>query len=290
MSVPAQPDLMVNNNGSIYHIAMKPEDLADIVIVVGDPQRVYEISEHFTGIDHAASNREFNSQTGYYHGKRITALSTGIGTDNCDIVMHELDALANFDLQTRVQKPVQRSLTIIRLGTSGAIQADIPVNSLVLSTHAVGLDNLLHFYKGMPGIIDRELTDAFSAYSNWPADQSKPYFVKGSDRLIELFRPGTVAGITVTAPGFYGPQGRFLRLPLTDPDMIQKLQEFRHDGHRITNFEMETSAIYGLGALMGHETATVCAIIANRANGNYSQEHKTVINQMITMVLDRIAP
>jgi uridine phosphorylase len=289
MSVPAQPDLMVNTNGSIYHIAMKPEDLADTVIVVGDPQRVYEISEHFTGIDHTASNREFNSQTGYYHGKRITALSTGIGTDNCDIVMHELDALANFDLQTRIQNPVQRSLTIIRLGTSGAIQPDIPVNSFVLSTHAIGLDNLMHFYKGTPAIIDKGLTDAFASYSNWPAGQSTPYFIKGNDVLIDLLRPGSVAGITVTAPGFYGPQGRCLRLPLTDPDMIRKLQEFRHKGHRITNFEMETSAIYGLGALMGHKTATICAVIANRATGNYNPEHRKVVNDLIAMVLDRIA-
>jgi uridine phosphorylase len=288
MSVPAKPDLMVNSNGSIYHIAMKPEDLADTVIVVGDPQRVYEISEHFTGIDHSASNREFNSQTGYFHGKRITVLSTGIGTDNCDIVMHELDALANFDLHTRIQNPVLRPLTIIRLGTSGGIQPDIPVNSFVLSTHAVGLDNLLHFYKGYAEVIDKELTDAFSAYAEWPKELSKPYFVKGSDRLIELFKPVCMSGITVTAPGFYGPQGRFLRLPLTDPDMIHKLQSFRHGGHRITNFEMETSAIYGLGALMGHETVTICAIIANRATGDVNAAHINVVQSLIEMFLDRI--
>jgi uridine phosphorylase len=288
MPIPAQPDLMVNTDGSIYHIAMKPENLADTVIVVGDPQRVQEISEHFTGIDHRASNREFNSQTGYYHGKRITALSTGIGTDNCDIVMHELDALANFDLRTRIQNPDLRQLTIIRLGTSGAIQPDIPVDSYVLSTHAVGLDNLLHFYKGTPGVIDNGLTDAFAAYANWPEDLSKPYFIKGSDRLIDLLRPDSMPGITATAPGFYGPQGRFLRLPLTDPDMIKKLQEFRYNGHRIINFEMETSAIYGLGALMGHEVATICAIIANRATGQYNPDHKKVVNSLITHVLDTI--
>ncbi len=267
---------------------MKPEDLADTVIVVGDPQRVFDISEHFTGIDHRASNREFVSQTGYYQGKRITALSTGIGTDNCDIVMHELDALANFDLQTRSQKPVHRSLTIIRLGTSGAIQPDVPVDSFALSTHAAGLDNLLYFYKGAQAIIDHELTDAFAAYANWPNELSKPYFIKGSDRLVELLRPGSVAGITVTAPGFYGPQGRFLRLPLTDPDMVTKLRNFRHDGHRIVNFEMETSAIYGLGKLMGHETVTICAVIANRATGDYNPDHKTAVNKLIAMVLDCI--
>ncbi len=288
MPLLAEPDLIVNADGSVYHICMRPEDLADTVIVVGDPQRVHEISEHFTGIDHRASNREFISQTGYYRGKRITALSTGIGTDNCDIVMHELDALANFNIKTRVQNRELRSLNIIRIGTSGSIQADVPVNSFGLSTHAVGLDNLLHFYKGTPGIIDREMTEAFAAHAAWPRDLSKPYFVKGSDRLVNLFRPYAVAGITVTAPGFYGPQGRFLRLPLTDPDMIKKLQSFRFQGHRIVNFEMETSALYGLGALMGHEMVTICTLIANRATGDYNPDHKKVVNNLIALVLDLI--
>ena len=288
MPLLAEPDLIVNDDGSVYHICMRPEDLADTVIVVGDPQRVHEISDHFTGIDHRASNREFISQTGYYHGKRITALSTGIGTDNCDIVMHELDALANFDLKNRVQKPTLRSLSIVRIGTSGSIQADVPVNSFGLSTHAVGLDNLLHFYKGAAEIIDRGMTDAFAAHASWPKDLSKPYFIKGSDRLVDLFRPFSVPGITATAPGFYGPQGRFLRLPLTDPDMIKKLQSFRYQGHRIVNFEMETSALYGLGALMGHEMVTICTLIANRATGDYNPDHKKVVNSLITLVLDSI--
>ena len=288
MSILAEPDLIINADGSVYHICMKPEDLADTVIVVGDPQRVHEISDHFTGIDHRASNREFVSQTGYYQGKRITALSTGIGTDNCDIVMHELDALANFDLKTRIQKPVQRSLSIVRIGTSGSIQADVPVNSYCISTHAVGLDNLLHFYKGTPDVIDKEMTEAFAAHAPWPIDLSKPYFIKGSDRLISLFSSFTVPGITATAPGFYGPQGRFLRLPLTDPDMIKKLQSFRYLEHRIVNFEMETSALYGLGALMGHEMVTVCTLIANRATGDYNPDHKTVVNSLIALVLDLI--
>ena len=288
MPLLAEPDLMVNTDGSVYHLCLKPDDLADTVIVVGDPGRVHEISDHFSAVDHSSSNREFNSCTGYYKGKRITALSTGIGTDNCDIVMHELDALANFDLATRVKKPVHRSLNIIRIGTSGSIQPDVPVNSFCLSTHAVGLDNLLYFYKGAPGVIDRELTEAFAGHAPWPADLSKPYFVKGSGMLIEKFRPYTIAGITVTAPGFYGPQGRFLRLPLADPGMISKLQTFRHDGHRIVNFEMETSALYGLGALMGHEMVTICALIANRATGHYNPDHKLVVNDLIALVLDHI--
>jgi uridine phosphorylase len=202
--------------------------------------------------------------------------------------MHELDALANFNLQTRLQNQVQRKLTIIRLGTSGAIQADIPVNSFVLSTHAIGLDNLMYFYKGSSGIFDRKLMEAFAEHAGWPADLSKPYFVKGSQRLIELFTPVCVPGITVTAPGFYGPQGRFLRLPLSDPDMIQKLQSFRHAGNRITNFEMETSAIYGLGALMGHETVTICAVIANRATGVVNADHLNIVRSLIEMFLERI--
>lgn len=284
----AEPDLILNADGSVYHLCMKPGDLSDTVIVVGDPQRVHEISDHFTGIDHRASNREFISRTGYYNGKRITALSTGIGTDNCDIVMHELDALANFDLKTRIQKPVQRSLSIVRIGTSGSIQADVPMNSFGLSTHAIGLDNLLHFYKGTPAIIDKEMTEAFVAHASWPEDLSKPYFVKGSDRLIDLFRPYSVAGITATAPGFYGPQGRFLRLPLTDPDMLLKLQSFRYKGHRIVNFEMETSALYGLGALMGHEMVTICTLIANRATGDYNPDHKKVVMELITLVLNKL--
>jgi len=284
----AEPDLIINADGSVYHLCLKPENLADTVIVVGDPGRVREISEHFSNIEYTSSNREFNTCTGYYKGKRITALSTGIGTDNCDIVMHELDALANFELKTRVMKPVHRSLTIIRIGTSGSIQPDVPVNSFCLSTHAVGLDNLLYFYKGAMDVIDRGLTEAFATRVPWPENLSKPYFVEGSKRLIETFRPYAVAGITVTAPGFYGPQGRFLKLPLTDPDMISKLRGFSHDGHRIVNFEMETSALYGLGALMGHDMVTICALIANRATGQYNPDHKMVVNDLITMVLDHI--
>ena len=288
MPVLSEPDLIVNADGSVYHLCMKPEDLSDTVIVVGDPGRVHEISDHFSSVDHSSSNREFNSCTGFYKGKRITTLSTGIGTDNCDIVMHELDALANFNLTSRIQNPVQRSLSIIRIGTSGSIQPDVPINSYCISTHAVGLDNLLHFYKGTPGILDQEMTEAFAVHAPWPKDLSKPYFVKGSDRLIEKFRPFAVTGITATAPGFYGPQGRYLRLPLTDPEMIAKLQSFNFNGHRIINFEMETSALYGLGALMGHEMVTICALIANRATGQYNPDHKHVVNDLIALVLDHI--
>jgi uridine phosphorylase len=268
---------------------MKPENLADHVIVVGDPDRVHEISDNFSSIEHTASNREFKSCTGYFNGKRITAISTGIGTDNCDIVMHELDALANFNLKSRERNEILKSLKIVRIGTSGSIQADVPVNSFSLSTHAVGLDNLLHFYRDANTVFDADLTDAFSRHAAWPDDLSKPYFVRGSESLIELFSPHCVKGITVTAPGFYGPQGRFLRLPLTDPHMINKLQSFNHKGHRIINFEMETSALYGLGALMGHQMATMCVLIANRATGQYNQDHKMIVKDLIRMVLETLS-
>lgn len=288
MPLLAEPDLIINNDGSVYHIALRPEDLAESVIVVGDPDRVADISDHFTRVEHKASNREFKSETGYYKGKRITALSTGIGTDNCDIVMHELDALANFDLKSRTPKPERRALQIIRIGTSGSIQPDVPVDSFGLSTHALGLDNLLYFYKDTPAILDKELTAAFARQTAWPSDLSKPYCVAGSTRLLEQFRPYAVSGITATAPGFYGPQGRFLRLPLADPLMVSKLQQFRHNGHRIINFEMETSALYGLGALMGHEMMTICALIANRATGDYNGSHKKVVKDLIALVLETI--
>ena len=288
MAILAEPDLIINKDGSVYHLCMKPQDLADTVIVVGDPQRVHEISDYFANIEHTASNREFNSCTGYYNGKRITALSTGIGTDNCDIVMHEVDALVNFDLKTRTLHPELRSLKMVRIGTSGSIQPDVPVDTFLLSTHAVGLDNLLHFYRDSSKVIDQELTEAFAHHASWPKDLSKPYFIKGSDKLIDLFKPFCISGITATSPGFYGPQGRFLRLPLMDPDLMKKLQSFRYGEQRIINFEMETSALYGLGALMGHQMATICVLIANRATGTYNQNHKIIVNNLISMVLNRI--
>lgn len=284
----AEPDLIVNADGSVYHLAMKPGDLADSVIVVGDPNRVGEIAARFTSVESSRSNREFISHTGLYKGKRITALSTGIGPDNIDIVMHELDALANFDLATREKKPLHRSLRIVRIGTSGSIQPDVPVNSFSLSTHACGLDNLMLFYRGLAEVADKDLTEAFFNQVAWHPQLSKPYFIAGDGDLISRFRDHAVTGITVTAPGFYGPQGRFLRLPLTDPEMITRLSSFRFGEHRMINFEMETSALYGLGALMGHRMATLCVLIANRATGAYSPDHRQRVNDLIELVLEHI--
>jgi len=282
----AEPDLIVNADGSIYHLSLRPEQLADTVLVMGDPGRVPVVSTFFDAIEHSVTNREFVSRTGIFKGKRITALSTGIGTDNIDIVMQELDALANFDLVTRLPKPERKSLTIIRLGTSGAIQPDIPINSFGLSTHAMGLDNLIYFYRDYIKIIDKELSAHFARQANWNPQLTMPYFIKGSEKLIQHFNKGTVPGITVTAPGFYGPQGRGLHLALTDPEMISKLQNFHCRGHRITNFEMETSALFGLGALMNHETLTICALVANRATGEYNPNHCPVIMELTEFVLN----
>ncbi len=284
----AEPDLIINPGGSVYHLCLKPEQLADTILIMGDPGRVSEVSDFFDVVEHRIANREFITHTGQYKGKRITALSTGIGTDNIDIVMQELDALINFDLGTHLPKENRKSLTIVRVGTSGAIQSDIPLNSFGLSTHAMGLDNLIYFYQGFQQIIDKELSAHFARQANWHPSLTLPYFIRGSEKLIARFLPRTIPGITVTAPGFYGPQGRRLHLELTDPEMIDKLQQFHCQGHRITNFEMETSALYGLGALMGHEVVTVCALIANRATGEYNPDHGPVIQGLIEMVLERL--
>ena len=288
MSILSEPDLIVNANGSVYHLCIKPEEMADTIIVVGDPQGVKEISNHFQKVEFSRSNREFISITGYYKGKRVTVLSMGIGTSNCDIVMHELDALANFNLKTREQLSNFKSLTIIRIGISGSIQPDIPLNSFGLSTHAIGLDNIMHFYQGTGGIMDMELTRAFSVHAVWPINLSLPYFIKGSEKLISKFKQYSVTGITATAPGFYGPQGRFLSLDLIDPALISKLQSFQYEGNRIINIDMETSTLYGLGALMGHEMVTISALIANRATGEYNDNYKHTFNCLVEQVLEKI--
>jgi uridine phosphorylase len=281
-------DLLINPDGSIYHLAILPEQVADTVIIVGDPGRVTSISNHFEVIECKTQNREFITHTGSLKGKRITVLSTGIGTDNIDIVMNELDALVNIDLATRQSRPVHRSLTVIRLGTSGAIQADIPVGTFALSSYGLGLDNLLHFYNNGNSTLDLAMAGAFMKHTGWNENLSKPYFVKGSGELLEKFRKGTVQGITATAPGFYGPQGRVLRLDVADPELNEKIRSFRYKDERILNFEMETSALYGLGSLLGHQVITVCALIANRATNETSKDHKKLIGELIELVLGRL--
>ena len=281
-------DLLINPDGSIYHLNLKPEQVADTVILVGDPDRVPEISCHFDKVEYVVSNREFITHTGLYRGKRITAISTGIGTDNIDIVVNELDALVNIDFASRTFCPLHRKLDIIRIGTSGAIQPDIPLDSYGLSTFGMGLDNLLYYYNHS-SVEQKEMSDAFMVSSGWNISNVRPYFIKGSESLAKKFKDGIIKGITATAPGFYGPQGRKLRIDLADPGMITKLRDFRFHGERIINFEMETSALYALGAILDHNVLTVCALIANRATQSFSQDHKPVIKKLVELVLETIS-
>jgi uridine phosphorylase len=288
MSVIKNADLLICEDGSIYHLALQPQQLADTVIIVGDPDRVAVISNNFDTVECRISNREFNTHTGMLNGKRITVLSTGIGTDNIDIVMNELDALVNIDLSSRQIKPEHKTLNIIRVGTSGSIQADVPLGSFALSSYGLGLDNLLHFYAKRSDTLNLQMSEAFMKHTGWSENLSKPYFVKGSEELIRKFEKETIKGITVTAPGFYGPQGRILRLGLADPELNEKIRSFRYKDERVINFEMETSAIYGLGNLLDHRVITVCAVIANRVTNETCPDYKALIDKLIDLVLVRL--
>lgn len=283
----AESELVLNPDGSVYHIKLLPEMVADTVIVVGDQGRVERISRHFDRVDHRIANREFVTHTGTFNGKDLTVLSTGIGTDNIDIVLNELDAAVNIDLDTRVVKEQLRSLNIIRLGTSGALQEDIPVDEYVVSTHGLGFDGVMHFYAHTREDGENELLKALNEQLSWP-DQANPlYLVEGNQELIDRIGHGAHRGITATANGFYGPQGRVLRLAATVPDLNERMRNFSFSGHRITNFEMETSALYGLSAIMGHKACTICAIIANRFAKKYSDDHHAAVDSLIDHVLQR---
>jgi uridine phosphorylase len=284
----AESELILNPDGSIYHLHLKPGDIADNIIVVGDPDRVQQVSARFDVIEVKVSNREFTTHTGTYKGKRVTALSTGIGTDNIDIVLNELDALVNIDLKTRTINPEKKKLNIIRIGTSGSLQGDIPPDSFVVSTHGLGLDGLLNYYGGLDAINEDDLSSAFVTHTRWDKKLPFPYFVKGSAALCDKIGKGFVKGITATAPGFYGPQGRELRLRPAIPDLNEKLTAYRHLEHRITNFEMETSALYGLSLHMGHSACTVCVIIANRISRQYSRNYHAKVDELINLVLERL--
>ncbi len=280
--------MILNGDGSIYHLRLRPENIADTVVLVGDQGRVGKVSKHFDAIEFSVQNREFLTHTGMIGSKRLTVMSTGIGTDNIDIVINELDALVNIDLNERVIKAEHRALNLIRLGTSGSLQEDIPVDSYLLSTHGIGFDGVLNYYDRSREVEDTALTEAFMQATEWGADFPRPYIVAGSDRLIGQLQEGTHLGMTATANGFYGPQGRQLRLTPAVPDLNQRLNRFSHNGHRITNFEMETSALYGLGKALGHECATVCAIIANRFRKEYSRNHELTVEQLISFLLQKI--
>jgi len=281
-------ELIVNPDKSIYHLHLLPEQIAEDIIVVGDPQRVEVISNYFDKIEFKVSNREFVTHTGYLNGHRISALATGIGTDNIDIVMNELDALVNIDLANRKIYENKRSLNIIRLGTSGALQENIPVDSFVFSEYGLGLDGLLNFYAESDKVIDKAFTKAFIKEMQWDVNLAKPYVVKCSKNLEDKIGAGLLKGITATASGFYGPQGRSLRLGLAINQLNEKLSKFNYQNKQITNFEMETSAIYGLGAMLGHNTATVCAIVANRYTKTFSSDYKATVVRLIELILERI--
>ena len=283
-----ESELIINPDGTIYHLNLRPGDIAKNIILVGDPGRVPKISMYFNKILHTSQNREIVVHTGELNGNRLTVMSSGMGTDNIDIVLNELDALVNIDFQTRKIKDKLSSLNIVRLGTSGAIQPDIPIDSFAVSSHGIGFDGMLKFYRS-DAVTDAQLSEEFISQVGWHKDLPYPYIVACSDELQNRIGAGLNTGMTATAPGFYGPQGRVLRVALNHPDLMDQMRHFRFNDNRIINFEMETSALYGLGKLMGHNTLTVCAIIANRALGTYSKNHHQVIKELIELVLERIS-
>lgn len=285
-----ESELILNPDGSIYHLNLRPEQVADTIILVGDPNRVPRVSAYFDTIEFSTQKREFCTHTGTYKGRRLTALSTGIGPDNIDIVINELDALFNIDLHTRKPKELLTSLNIVRFGTSGSLQADIPVDSFVLSSHGLGMDNMLHAYKDAPNVREIAMEEAFMAHTQWNTDKGRPYIVGCGETLKQrLLTDKVFEGITGTAPGFYGPQGRMLRLPVQDPTLNDKLHSFNYKGYRMTNLEMETSAIYGLSKLLGHQAVSLNAIIANRAAGTFTKDTKKVVENLIVYGLEQLA-
>ena len=285
----ASSELILNPDGSVYHLNLKPENIAHDIIFVGDPDRVEKITQFFDSIEFSIQKREFKTQTGIYKGKRLTVLSTGIGPDNIDIVLNELDALVNIDLNTRQPKENLTSLNIIRIGTSGSIQADIPVDSFVLSQFGIGLDNMLRSYI-VDKVTHKDIEDAFITQTEWNLQKGRPYAIACSEVLEKRIESNQMhKGITCTVGGFYGPQGRVLRLPIQDSDLNSKMDHFQFNGNRITNLEMETTAIYGLSALLGHHALSLNAIIANRATGTFSEDPTKAVDELIAYTLDKLA-
>ena len=284
----AESELIINADGSAFHIHLRPEELADNVILVGDPGRVAMVSEFLTDIEFRHESRECVSVTGKYNGKRVTVLSTGIGTDNIDIVMNELDALANIDFKTREVKKEHRTLTVLRIGTCGAVQPDIPIGSYIFSHISVGCDGLLNWYADREKISLMDMEEAFKKHVGWNKYLASPYFVRASQKLIDKFKDVTVKGVTISAGGFYGPQGRVLRLPLAMPDMVSKFESFKYGEYRITNFEMEGSALAGICAHLGHDAGTVCCAIANRHIGSSNPDYKALVRGLVKLCLDKL--
>jgi uridine phosphorylase len=281
-------ELILNSDGSVYHLALRPEQLGDVVFVMGDPGRVALISKHFDTVEHHSQNREFIAHTGTRYGVRITALATGIGADNIDIVLNELDALVNIDLEKRTPKKDQKSLTIVRMGTCGALQEDIPVDELIVSHSGLGLDTVMHYYAHEQTDAELRILQAFLVHTEWPDNLPMPYLATGDEQLIARLGHGNHIGITATAGGFYGPQGRQLRAIPSVGGLNEAFTSFRHEDLRVLNFEMETSAIYGLSGLLGHRACTVCTVVANRLRKEFSKDHDAAIERMIEQVLERV--
>lgn len=287
----AESELIINKDGSVFHLHVRPEQLADKVILVGDPGRVALVASHFEEKEMEVESREFRTVTGTYKGKRITVISTGIGCDNIDIVMNEVDALANIDFQTRTEKQQLRSLEIVRIGTCGGLQLNTPEGTFICSKYSVGFDGLLNFYEGRNAVCDLKMERALISHLGWTGNmcQPYPYVIKADENLVErIAQNDMVRGITVACGGFFGPQGRQLRVPLVDPHQNEKIESFEYEGMHITNFEMESSALAGLAKLMGHRATTACMVIANRRAGKANTGYKNIIDDLITLVLDRI--
>ena len=285
----AESELIINGEGSIFHLHVKPEQLADKVILVGDPGRVSLVASHFDSKECDIESREFHTITGTYHGKRISVVSTGIGCDNIDIVLNELDALANIDFKTRTEKEQLRQLTLVRIGTCGGLQEYTPVGTFIASEKSIGFDGLLNFYSGRNDVCDLPFEEAFKQHMQWNPQLCAPYVIDADkDTLERIAGDEMVRGVTIACGGFFGPQGRELRIPLADPKQNEKVESFEYNGHRITNFEMESSALAGLARLMGHKAVTCCMVIANRRAKNVNANYKNSIDELIKLVLERI--
>ncbi len=284
-----ESELIINNDGSIFHLHLKPEQLADKIILVGDPGRVELVASHFEIKECEIENREFRTITGIYNGKRITVQSTGIGCDNIDIVINEIDALANIDFNTRTEKDIHRELSLVRIGTCGGLQPDTPIGTFIATEKSIGFDGLLNFYVGRNEVCDIDFEEHFKKHMNWNPQLGAPYVIDGDKELIErIASDDMVRGVTIACGGFFGPQGRELRIPLADPNQNKKVENFEYNGYRITNFEMESSALAGLARLMGHKAMTCCMVIANRRAKEANSTYKNSIDNLIKIVLDRI--
>lgn len=285
----APSELIINDDGSVFHLHLRPEQLASKVILVGDPGRVAMVASHFDSVECDIASREFHSITGCYQGKRLTVLSTGIGCDNIDIVMNELDALVNIDFATRTEKSELHQLELVRIGTCGGLQPHTPVGTYICSRKSIGFDGLLNYYAGRDEVCDLAFEEAFTRHMLWNPQKGAPYVIDNDEELLKRINQNDmVEGITIAAGGFFGPQGRKLRIPLEDPEQNDKIFTFEHEGHRITNFEMESSALAGLSRLLGHKAMTVCMVIANRRAQEANTAYKNSIDDLIVKVLDRI--